>query len=382
MPYLLEIGTAVPEHAVTPHQLVEFYHRSLESAGRDDISRKLRWLSEKASIEQRYSCVSDFNGGERELFLNEDFHAPIEHRMKIYKDRILPLATDAIDDCLWINNLTSECVTHIMTVTCTGLMAPGLEFLISEKYGLQQAEKIALNFLGCYAALKAIKHANYIAQADPTACILIVCAELCSLHFHPTEIDEEIVSNLLFADGAAAVMIVGEDAPVDKHARRMQIMNTHSAYVPQTQDLMKWDISSGAFKMLLSKHIAKVIEISIANTVSTFLPDINSNAVNWAIHPGGVRIVDAVKHGLDLTDAAVQESLEVLKNFGNMPSPTILFVLRAIQNRLANVPDSVKQEIVACAFGPGINIEMIRFTSILAEPFPHEVLINHEHFST
>jgi len=367
MSYILDISTAVPEFQIEKESYVKFYSKALGSSSRiniNSIARKLTLLSEKTKINNRYSCIPDFKGLKHELYADGNYNQPSESRMALYKKKIMPLATKAIDKLLMQTNIESRDVTHLITVSCTGLFAPGFEFLVAEHYGLQHTEKLAINFLGCYAAVKALKHANYIAEANPDACILIISAELCSLHFYPSDTDEDILANLLFADGAAAVIVCGNES---KHIKNKVVLNIDaigSAYIPNTLDLMTWNISSSAFRMYLSKNIVKAIKNNIQPVVTDFLNE-NINEIDyWAIHPGGVKIVQAVKESLQLNESSVDDSISVLQQYGNMSSPTILFILKRILNKIKNAEHIEDKKIFTCAFGPGLSIEMISLSSV------------------
>ena len=364
MSYLLDISTAVPEFSATKEELVTFYAKSLAFEGIPDISKKLRLLCKKTKIHNRNSCVPDFNNKTYELYDAGNCQQSVEKRMAVFKQKVMPLTIKAIDPLLSTNNLPPQDITHLITVSCTGLFSPGLEFLIAEQYGLQHTEKVALNFLGCYAAIKALKHAHYIAQSNPDACVLIVCVELCTLHFYPSAADEDILANLLFADGAAASIVCGNNS---KHLKNKVVLNIDaigSVYIPNTLDLMTWNISSSAFRMYLSKHIVKSIKENIAPVVTDFLKNQADVIAYWAIHPGGIKIVEAVKDSLHLSDSNVEDSIEVLQQYGNMSSPTILFIIEKILHKIKNSESKKDKQLFACAFGPGLSIEMIQFTSV------------------
>jgi predicted naringenin-chalcone synthase len=363
MAYIIDIATAVPEYTVSSEELVEFYSKALISKGNDPNLQKLTLLNEKTKIQKRYSCIPDFNGKENELFTDGNFDQTVEKRTELYKKKVLPLASSAIDKLFLKTTIKPNEITHLITVSCTGLFAPGLEFLVSEKYGLQHTEKLALNFLGCYAAIKALKQAKYIAEANPDACILIICVELCSLHFSPSITDEDIIANLLFSDGAAATFVCGNDNKHSENTVILKIDEIGSSYIPNTLDLMTWDISSSAFRMYLNKNIVKSIKENIYPVVTDFL--VENKPDYWAIHPGGVKIVQAVKESLNLSKDEVEDSLNVLKDYGNMSSPTILFVLEKIFNKIKSDDYNENKKIFCCAFGPGLSIEMISFSSVL-----------------
>ncbi|MBL0234942.1 MAG: type III polyketide synthase [Chitinophagaceae bacterium] len=368
MSFILDISTAVPEYAIAKQELVKFYADSLEVSGLPAITKKLGFLMEKTKINNRYSSIPDFAGKEYELFSPDNYRPPVERIMKVYKDKSLPLAIKAIDPLLGRNKVKGADITHLITVSCTGLFAPGLEFLVADHYGLQHAEKIAVNFLGCYAGIKALKHAHYIAAANPGACVLVVCVELCSLHFTPSVTDEDIVANLIFADGAAALLVCGNENDHLENKLLLHIDSIGSACIPNSADLMTWEISSAAFRMYLSKHLVKNIEENIEPVVNEFLMERRAQTDYWAIHPGGVKIVEAVKASLYLGESNVEDSLQVLKDYGNMSSPTILFILHRLFNKIRKAEQGKSKSIFACAFGPGITVEMVQLSSVYKTP--------------
>jgi predicted naringenin-chalcone synthase len=371
MPVILDISTAVPPYMITQEEMLRFYERSLNLDPTAPFLHKLSFLNKKTKIEKRYSCLPDFKslpgrhtGQAPELYSAGNYCPDVTKRMEVYRRRIIPLAAEAIDKLLESAGIETSSITHLITVSCTGLTAPGIEFQLAEKYNLQHVEKTAINFLGCYAAMKALKQAYYIAQSDPMACVLIVCAELCSLHFSPSEVDEDIVANLLFADGASAAFVCGDQNKHLKNKTILRLDTIGSAYIPSTFELMTWNVTSSNFKMHLSKHIASTIRENIQPVVKDFLKGKTKEVDFWAIHPGGVKIVEAVKESLNLTDSHVQDSMNVLRQYGNMSSPTILFILKSIFDSIRESEDQEPKSIFSCAFGPGINVEMISFTSL------------------
>jgi len=363
MSYILDISTAVPDYSLSNEELIQFYAKALEASGENELTKKLTYLASKTRIATRHTCISDFNGPVQELFTQGNYTPSVEQRMRIYTEKIMPLAARAIDPLLLKNKIKPQDITHLITVSCTGLVAPGLEFMVAEYLGLQHVEKVALNFLGCYAAIKAIKHAHYIAQADTKACVLIVCAELCSLHFYPSVADEDILSNLLFTDGAAALIVCGDEIEAAENKPILKINAIGSAYIPNTLQVMTWNISSSAFRMYLSRQVVKEIKENIAPVVHNFLLDNTKGVDYWAIHPGGVRIVEAVRESLHLSDSDVADSLAVLHQYGNMSSPTILFILKRLLHKITDEKRDTK-EIFTCAFGPGLTIEMVHLTAV------------------
>jgi len=377
MSTILSISTSVPEFSANKEDFLDFYAQALDPLDPATFLHKLNFLSLKTRIEKRYSCIPDFQGNNFELFRDKNIIPSVEERMDVYKQKIIPLATSAIDKVFTDSGLRPSDITHLVTVSCTGLTAPGIEFQLAEHYGLQHAEKIGLNFLGCYAAIKALKQAHYIAAAEPHSCVLIICAELCSLHFYPSDVDEDIVANLLFADGASAAIVCGDKSEHVKGKVVLNLDDIGSAYVPGTFDLMTWDLTRSHFKMHLDKNIASVIKESILPVVTDFLKGHVPEIDFWAIHPGGVKIVEAVKNRLNLSDENVEDSMNVLKDFGNMSSPTILFILKNIFDKIKESDEQESKKIFTCAFGPGINIEMLRLSSMDTTVLNNPIVTDH-----
>ncbi|MES1225794.1 MAG: hypothetical protein ABUT20_60510, partial [Bacteroidota bacterium] len=183
-------------------------------------------------------------------------------------------------------------------------------------------------------------------------------------HFYPSIADEDILANLLFTDGAAALAVCGVEHASVKNKKVLKIDAIGSSYIPNTMDLMTWNISSSAFRMYLSKHVVKAIKENIAPVANNFLINNDGKADYWAIHPGGVKIIEAVKESLNLSDSNVTDSLAVLNRYGNMSSPTILFILNRLLNKLTSATPFENKSIFTCAFGPGLNIEMIHLSAV------------------
>lgn len=358
MAHLIDITTANPSYKLLPEDIENYY---AEAIGEDE-RKKIRFLNKKTDIQQRYSCLPDFlNNKEKTLFDSPKSEPSVDERMSIYKKEAPVLAKKALKQLLEKNIITASDCTHLITVSCTGLTAPGIEHDLSVEFGLQKAEKLPINFAGCYAALKALKHAQIISKADPKACILIVSVELSTLHFLPSSEKETILSNLLFADGAAAALVCGGDHQVSKKHASLTIDGIGTATIPNTAELMSWDISQTAFRMYLDKRVVDNIQLHILDALQPLLENSSIQDIDrWAIHPGGVRIIQAVQHTLGLTNEQVEDSFHVLRNYGNMSSPTILFILKAI---LEKTKDTQGERVFACAFGPGLTVEMAHFVS-------------------
>jgi predicted naringenin-chalcone synthase len=356
MPKIIAIGTANPIHC---HQQNDIMRFMLDANNPDEKNKKLLpILYHRSGINTRYSVFSDFSlaRGQWDFFGDNCTMPSLEKRMAFYNQEAVKLSVAAIDNCLQNikeNEVNIQEVTHLITVTCTGLSAPGLDIQLVQALNLSpNIIRTSVNFMGCYAALHAIKIADAFCKADASAKVLVVCAELCTLHFQKSNDIDAILSSTLFADGSAACLISG-----DNNDKGLEIKQFYSQIALSGQADMAWQLSSTGFLMTLSSHVPKLIKQEIRNLLKNSLQKLGlriENITDWAIHPGGKNILEAVETSLELSVNALSDSYDVLKNYGNMSSPTILFVLKKMM-----VDSSKKGNIFAIAFGPGITMESV-----------------------
>lgn len=326
----------------------------LDANNPDEKNRKLLpILYRRSGIETRYSVFPDFSlaRGQWDFFGNNCTVPSLEQRMSLYNQEAVDLSANAINDCL--QNIDIQSITHLITVTCTGISAPGLDILLMQKLNLSpNIVRTSVNFMGCYAALHALKIADAFCRADATAKVLVVCTELCTLHFQKSNDVDAILSSTLFADGSAACLVTAEN-----DAEGLEIKQFYSKVALSGQEHMAWQLSSNGFLMTLSNHVPKLIKEEIKNLLESSLSQLKltiDKITNWAIHPGGKNILEAVEHSLGLNHEDLAKSYDVLKNYGNMSSPTILFVLKEMLQTNAS-----QGNIFAVAFGPGITMESV-----------------------
>ena len=320
----------------------------------------LKRIYKSSGIETRYSVLSDYCKlpGEFEFFPNhpDDSFPTTADRMKIYKDHALNLALAAIENCLnSLGTFNKKEITHLITISCTGMYAPGIDIEIVQKLKLDPStQRTSINFMGCYGAFNGMKVADAFCRANPHANVIVVCVELCSIHFQKAFAIENIVSNAIFADGAAAILVQG--IPVNK-----QFLTFDTFYcnlIPQTNQEMAWSIADNGFDIVLSSYVPEVIKSGIAAFAEKLFKKSNVSLkdINYfAIHPGGFKILQACEESLNITVKDNQYAYDTLKNFGNMSSATVLFVLKKIWDNLT-INDNNKH-IFSCAFGPGLTLE-------------------------
>jgi predicted naringenin-chalcone synthase len=277
--------------------------------------------------------------------------------MTWYHKYAAPLSIHAIRDCL-DGKIKQEEVTHLITVSCTGMSAPGLDLQLMELLELpKHAWRTSVNFMGCYAAVHALKIADALCHADKQAKVLIVCTELCTLHFQRESSVDNIASSLLFGDGSAAVLVTHTDDP----HKGLQMDSFYAEIIPKGKGDMSWELSSSGFLMTLSSYIPELVGEDFGALTGRALKQAGitqEQVTHWCIHPGGKKILEAVTESLQLEKDALHACADVLRNYGNMSSPTILFVLKKLMQHITAVPhQKAKQTFFGAAFGPGLTME-------------------------
>ena len=354
MSKIISIGTAVPAYCHQQMDILTFM-QNVYAANETD-KRKMRFLYQQSGIKQRYSVIPDYSAPVHEwkFYPQTEGLEPfpnLEQRMVIYNKKAPLLSVDAIRDCL-LHVHDSKKITHLITVSCTGMSAPGLDLQIMELMDLKKdIFRTSINFMGCYAAIHALKIADIICKGDKEAQVLIVCAELCTLHFQREHTMDNIASSLLFGDGSAAALIVHNE-----HKNEGLVLDSfYSEVVPKGRRDMAWELSSTGFLMTLSGYVPELIEEDFGNIVSRAINkerNINTKVTHWCIHPGGKRILEAIHKSLQFSNGQLQHSYDVLNEFGNLSSATILFVLKRMVKQKAKI-----EKMFGAAFGPGLTVE-------------------------
>lgn len=361
MSVIVNISTALPAYKHRQSDLADFMCNLYQYS--DQQKKKLHLLFAKSGIESRYSVIPDYScSNEDRIFYpkttNLEPFPAIEYRMQYFHNAALPLCIEAIENCIK-GSINKNQITHIITVTCTGLCAPGLDIEIVQHLKLNSdINRTSINFMGCYAAVHALKQADYICKSDADAVVLLVCVELCTIHFQKKDDQDNLTANLLFADGAAAALVVS-DKNTDVHqSKGLKIKRFYSQVELDGKRDMAWQISSSGFLMTLSSYIPQLIEKGFKNLFDQSLAQLKinkSDITHWAIHPGGRKILEVIHKELDLKHGDLESSYRVLKNYGNMSSPTILFVLKDLMKNKVN--NKSKELTYMVAFGPGLTME-------------------------
>ena len=351
--YLNRLAVAVPEHEVHG-AFVRFAERAL----RDRRSRLLfeRMVS-RSEIRQRWSCLAPAALGANEFLDADGFYTlgkfpSTGARMQRFERDAPELAAKAVER-LGLGDSARD-ITHLIVTSCTGLSAPGVDFELMRRCNLRPSiERNFLGFMGCNAAINALKLARHVVRSAPDAKVLVVCIELCTLHLQELEDIERLLTFLLFADGCAAALISAEPSG-------FALDRFHAELVPEAAGHITWTIRDLGFDMMLAGEVPATIAAALHSGKDRVLSGASANEFDlWAVHPGGRTVLDAVEGAFELAPSALAPSRAILRDYGNMSSPTVLFVLEAMM-REKQQPGA---RGCAMAFGPGLTAETMLFSA-------------------
>ncbi len=335
---ILSIATAEADYFMSQEEIAEKMIDILSLTG--PLATKLKKIHQSSAIIKRHT-VRPLT----EALFDHLKHPPKPSQLNtIYKQEAPKLALKAAKKAIAQWGGSPSDITHVISASCTGMYAPGIEYMLMDTLGLERnVGRYGINFMGCFGAFKGLGLADAIAKEDPSHRVLVVCTELCSLHIQTQNDMESVVSNALFADGSAAA-VVGQEKGL------WEIVKRTSLGVPDSQDKMSWDMGDSGFVMRLSKEVPELL----GKVISPFVESLagNKREIDWAIHPGGRAILENIEKGLSLTAQQTSASWNTLRDYGNMSSATYLFVLEELLRQGRKNP-----WCVGLAMGPGLSIE-------------------------
>ena len=351
--HIVSIGTASPGEPIPQHHIGEFM--KLAHGLSPEESRKLSFVYRVSGITTRHSVLTDFNYTDPSSFTFFPQNKKLEpfpstrQRMRVFEERAAGMGIEAITNCLKRTSVQVSQITHLVLVSCTGMYAPGVEMEIIEEMGFKSTiERYAIHFMGCYASFNAIKLADRICKSDPNANVLILSVEICTIHFQKVYTEDNLIANALFADGAAAALI-------NNSPQGLRILDYESQIFREGEQEMAWHIGNFGFEMKLSKYVPELLE----NGIRKFKQGIEnrfglSKIRHFAIHPGGQQILKKVEQVMGIAKDQNIHSHQILRNFGNMSSASILFVLESVLR-----DEQINGDILVMGFGPGITLETL-----------------------
>jgi predicted naringenin-chalcone synthase len=362
--YLESVGTGYPVHALTVsdrHQIAELYVHG-DAKDRSFVQS----MFEKTGIQTRPSVL--LTSSEGDLRDRQSFFPPLDQcetgrgpstgqRMLAYQKYAPELAIMACENAFLHSQVLPEDITHMVTASCTGFVAPGFDLdLINSIPLAQSVRRTHLGFMGCHAGLNCLRVASAFASADPTCRVLVCATELCGLHYQYMAQADQMIANALFSDGAGAAIVTGEMDTIEQP--QWKFAGEASYVIPGTSELMTWNIDDFGFTMTLSNRIPDVIKREAGPWLRHWLAE-NGLAVTdiagWAVHPGGPQILNAFEIAMKLDSSAIEPSRKLLAEKGNMSSASIFFLLKSLRESGECLP------CVAVGFGPGLTIEAALF---------------------
>jgi predicted naringenin-chalcone synthase len=351
--HINRIGTAVPPNDV--HQaFIDFATTLLPERSRRLFAR----MAERAGIQHRFSHLRPDPACGPALddtgFYRRGAFPGTGERMRAYEAQATGLALRAVARL----GIEPDEITHLVVASCTGFSAPGLDQLIARALGLSpHIERTLIGFMGCYAAVPALRSARHIVRSEPQARVLVVNLELCTLHLQETSDLETVLSFLLFGDAAAAALVTADPSGIALEGFRAQNL-------PGTSEMITWRIGDQGFDMHLSGQVPPTIAAALRterarNDGGGLLQGRSAaDIVHWAVHAGGRTVLDAVEQGFALGADALAHSRSVLREIGNVSSATLPFVLARL------LAGGEKGPGMAMAFGPGLSAETFRFSLV------------------
>ena len=355
---LIHVTTASPPYKVAQAKATEELKSRM--AIRPAVARLIDAASHHSGIETRYVVVPDAEGTPSERFYPHNPGAippDTKKRMDSYEHWAKTLSAEAVTRLLHETKCDPATIRRLITVSCTGFFAPGIDYYLINEFRLPASvRRTHIGFMGCAAALVGFSSVLESLQAaeDEASTTLLVAIELCSLHMQTEPTRDNILANMIFADGCAAALF--SKSPV--HKGTLQLVSTHSHLFPNSAEFMGWKIGNFGFEMSLSSELPRIIgeeAVPVLQAMFNTYGISPQSIAHWVLHPGGKAILDALQIGLNLTDDAMEPSRSVLKNYGNMSSASILFVLKELLATRTILRD---ETVCAIAFGPGLTMEV------------------------
>ena len=375
--YVRSLETAVPTTKLIQSEARDVFaaQPGLSRLG----SRLVNTCFDGAAIETRFTAVDELTNSSRSedpQFYDPDSGLLLNPSTKVRNDIFAREATKLFVEAARAAlraapELDLLDITHLVTVSCTGFFNPGPDYKVVRELGLNPSvQRYHLGFMGCYAAFPALRAAKLFCESDPNAVVLVVCAELCSLHVRTSNDPDTIMGSALFADGAAAAVVTAR--PGMGETALLKLDHFETVLTPVGEDSMAWNIGDHGFEMVLGNYVPHIIDDHIVGALEPLLAkDAEVAALpytaipHWAIHPGGRSILDKVQSRLGLSDAQLVPARKTLRNYGNMSSATVLFVLKYIlEQPLRNEDSNGGERICSMAFGPGLTVETGLFTKL------------------
>lgn len=354
MPKILSVGTSIPKYPIQQDTVVEFAKELFEDSFKD-INRLLT-IFQNGQIEKRHFT--------RDVEWFKDPHT-LEEKNDIYIKEAVAYGAEAINACLHNSATLPQPVPYneveaIFYISTTGMSTPSIEARIMNVLPFSPyTKRIPIWGLGCAGGAAGLSRAYEYCLAFPKAKVLVLSVELCSLTFQKNDRSKSnLVGTSLFADGIACVLMAGDEVNLENDATYPKVLGSQSTLMENSEDVMGWQVKNEGLYVVFSRDIPVIITNWLAPNVSRFLDhhlveleDLD----HFILHPGGKKVLDAYKDCLGIEADKLKTSIQVLKEYGNMSSATVLYVLKGV---METKPKKGDKGIVA-ALGPGFSSEML-----------------------
>ncbi|MBI2881213.1 MAG: type III polyketide synthase [Candidatus Tectomicrobia bacterium] len=343
-PRILALHCAVPERAYGQKEVYRDFFAPLFRE-----NPKAREIFENSRIEKRHAVLDlGFYSGDR----------TIEERNRVYVEGALHLGEKVVLSCLGEIGAGARDLDDFIVVSCTGYSNPGLEILLAKRLGMREnLRRTAIGGMGCYGAFPGLARACESLAVRPESRVLLLTVEICSATLQMNASMENVVASALFADGAAAVILGDGQAPVQAKGRPFpRVLDFETRTSCDTIDDMGFFLTASGFRIQLSARVPLFIREGVADLTDRLLArnGLTRKEVRfWAIHPGGAKILDYVQERLGLAEEDLRFSRDILAGYGNMSSPTVMFILDEISRRGGPRPGD---RGFMLGFGPGLTM--------------------------
>lgn len=347
---LLGVGCAVPEMCRSQHEAAQEMMQLWDLVG--DQRKRFERIIAGCGIDRRHGILPP----------KDILSATTQRRMELYEKHAPELAERAARAALQDSGVSPDAITDVIVVSCTGYSAPGVDSELVRRLGLNRTvHRTVIGFMGCFGAIIGLRAAMNIVAANKQATVLVVCVELCSLHWRMDVSVQNQVASALFADGAAAAVVgnIGDDiyqSDAASHgSMHGRLMPGRTQLMDNVRELMSWRITDNGFAMTLDARVPDALAGAIGEYINTGVATKQlPSGGDYAIHPGGPSILEAVDDALDLNGSrGIDAAWSILRSYGNMSSATVLFVLRKL------LEEGGRRPITLIAFGPGLTIESV-----------------------
>lgn len=358
--FINSIGTTKAPYQFKQKEVANFMKKVLQLDSQQ--AHQIDVLYRASGIQNRYSVLQDYGKTSNFSFYKKTNSFPsTEDRMQVYQKYAIKMGVDASQNCLKNTKTKFSEITHLITVSCTGMYAPGLDIDLVERLKLPaNVQRTCINFMGCYASFNALKLARAFCLSDQNAKVLIVGVELCTLHLQNSIKNEDLLANALFADGASAVLVSNQ-----KQGKvNLALQNFHCDLANEGKKEMTWQIANQGFEMRLSSEVPDIIKPKIKNLYQNLLgKNIQPKSLHYALHPGGKRILKGIEEVLNISKEENRFAHQILQEYGNMSSVTVLFVLERLMQNIKK--EENQEKILSFAFGPGLTLESMLLEIVL-----------------